>query len=527
MNTNLPVLGVKKLPPAPKSIRKLIGPSFILIGLGLGTGELILWPYLVSNWGLGIIWGAVLGISMQFFLNMEIERYALVNGESVFVGFYRLKKYLPIWFIFSTLVAWSWPGFSAAAAHVLTPLTGIEDIRWIGIGMLALVGIILTFGPILYKTVESFQKLLILIGVPLIIILVVMLIKASDLMMLSEGIVGIGQGYFLFPKEAFPFMSFLAAFAYSGAGGNLNLAQSFYVKEKGYGMGKYAGRITSLITGKKERIRLTGNTFNGNLSVEKKEFKRWWKLINIEHGLIFWGLGLVTILLLALLSYTTVYGKGGNVEGLNFIFNQANVIKMRAGAVWSALLLIVTSLMLFSTQLAVIDAAGRIVSENIALISGKKIAGSNIPKIYYLSIWILLFFGMIVYLSGFSEPRGLIVLGAVLNAFCMFIFSGMLNSLNTRLLTKIARPSAFRQAAVYVTFGFFAFFSLLTISDYLGFNPLSNTNRTQVMAKNPSDQQLCTQMYDAYRNLNNSTSKNKQLLLQDVINILDSRCELK
>lgn len=75
------------LPEPPKTIAKMIGPSIILVGLGLGTGELILWPYLTSNWGLGIIWGAALGITIQYFLNMEIERYSLANGESIFVGF--------------------------------------------------------------------------------------------------------------------------------------------------------------------------------------------------------------------------------------------------------------------------------------------------------------------------------------------------------------------------------------------------------------------------------------------------------
>src|SRR4030066_1852869 len=91
--------------PDPPRLSKLIGPSFILLGLGLGSGELILWPYLASNFGLGIIWGAVIGITLQFFLNMEIERYTLVTGESVFVGLARkLKVVAPVCFILSTFI---------------------------------------------------------------------------------------------------------------------------------------------------------------------------------------------------------------------------------------------------------------------------------------------------------------------------------------------------------------------------------------------------------------------------------------
>jgi len=42
---------VKAMPSAP-SFKSLLGPSFILISMGLGSGELILWPFLTSNFGL-------------------------------------------------------------------------------------------------------------------------------------------------------------------------------------------------------------------------------------------------------------------------------------------------------------------------------------------------------------------------------------------------------------------------------------------------------------------------------------------
>src|SRR3989338_5567417 len=95
---NLNPLNNKELPPA-LSLLKLLGPSFIILGLGLGSGEIILWPYLTSNYGMGIIWGALLGITFQFFMNMEIERYALAHGESVFVGLARELRWISFWFL--------------------------------------------------------------------------------------------------------------------------------------------------------------------------------------------------------------------------------------------------------------------------------------------------------------------------------------------------------------------------------------------------------------------------------------------
>jgi hypothetical protein len=45
---------------------------------------------------------------------------------------------------------------------------------------------------------------------------------------------------------------FLGALAIAGAGGWVNLAQSNYIRDKGYGMGVYLGRITSPLSRRAE-----------------------------------------------------------------------------------------------------------------------------------------------------------------------------------------------------------------------------------------------------------------------------------
>jgi len=178
---------IKPFPKAPR-LRQLIGPSFILIGLGLGSGEIILWPYLSSNYGMGIIWAAVLGVTFQFFMNMEIERYALVKGESVFVGFNRMWKGLPYWFMLSTFIGFGWPGMSAASAVLIGKVFGIEaNTHYIAIGLLIATGILFTVGPSLYKIVETFQKWIIFISVPFIAIITIILAKAADWAALGHG----------------------------------------------------------------------------------------------------------------------------------------------------------------------------------------------------------------------------------------------------------------------------------------------------------------------------------------------------
>ena len=90
--------------PQPISFIKMLGPSFVMLALGLGSGEVILWPYLAANYGLGIVWGALLGLTCQYFINMEVSRYALIKGESVFSGLARLWRWAPYWFILSTFI---------------------------------------------------------------------------------------------------------------------------------------------------------------------------------------------------------------------------------------------------------------------------------------------------------------------------------------------------------------------------------------------------------------------------------------
>ncbi len=454
---------LKALPEA-LPLRKLIGPSFIILGLGLGSGEVILWPFLSANYGLGIVWGMLVGITMQFFINMEVERYALVHGESIFVGFARLWKWLPVWFFGTTFLAWVWPGIGLAGATLLANGLGIENVSLLATGLFLLVGIILTVGSVVYKTVERLQMILIGLGVPFVVVLLLLFIQPSDLVTLVEGLMGMGEGYRFLPS-GIVMGTFLGAVAYAGAGGNLNLAQSFYIRDKGYGMGAYADRITSVLTGrgKTQSIELTGSTFPID-EANMRRFRQWWKSVNLEHFIIFWCLGIFTMLCLTMLAYSTVFGLPGNESGINFVLNEAWVIGQQTLPLIGALFLVVTGTMLTATQLTVLDSTSRIMAENALLLSRKE--HHNVSRVYYVILWAQILFGMLVIGSDLAQPRELITLGAIINAFTMFSYTGILLYLNNRLHTDL-RPSLIRNLALLFTFLFFGTFSVLTILEYV------------------------------------------------------------
>ncbi len=461
-------LGVQDLPKAPP-LRKLIGPSFIILGLGLGSGEVVLWPYMASNYGLGVVWGMLIGITMQFFINMEVERYALINGESVFVGFVRLLKWLPFWFIISTFLGFGWPGIGLYGATLLSEVFGIDNPNLLGVIVFLCIGFILSIGKVVYKTVENLQKYIVCIGVPFIVILTYYLADWSDVGALVVGLAGQGE----INGEPYHFLpvgiamgTFLGALAYAGAGGNLNLTQSCYVRDKGYGMGKYADKITSLFAdGKSAKgFKLSGNTFP--ITPENlKRFDQWWKLINKEHLMVFWALGLFTMLTLSLLAYITTFGLEGNAEGITFVINEAHAIAAQTIPVFGTLFLIIAGIMLCATQLTVLDSTSRIITENVLLLSNKE--NPNVSKVYFVVLWTQIVFGITVFLSGFNQPLTLIVLGAMINAFSMFIYTGIMLWLNNKSLAKELRPRLWRNLVMLATFIFLGVFCVITVIDKL------------------------------------------------------------
>jgi hypothetical protein len=446
--------------PNPPSIAKTIGPSIVLLGLALGSGELILWPYLAANYGLGLLWGALLGITFQYILNMEVMRYTLYRGESVFLGFRRLSVLIPFWFIIATFVPWGIPGFSSAAAQIIGTMLGFGFNIYIAVIVLVLAGIILSSGKFLYNTVESIQKWVILIGVPFISFLTLYLTTSNDWLNYINGLIGRGDGYFLFPAGV-SVAAFLGAFAYSGAGGSLNLAQSYYVKEKGLGMGKYATKISSLFSGAGKSSSIEGVSFKDTAKNRKTWNKTWWAA-NVEHFLVFWLLGFVTISILAVLSYSLLYGTEVS-EGISFLFAQANQISIYTRPIFGTMFMLVALVMLFSTQIGVFDSTSRIVSENLLLINYKKGKKLNLSKAYYAVLWGMIALGAVIFMFGVTEPRFLLTLGAVLNALAMAVSIPLIYVLNKKNLAKYYQPTMWRKVMLLSSFLFFVTFLTVVV----------------------------------------------------------------
>ncbi len=457
-----PPLENRPLPPAPHW-KKVLGVGFIVMGLVVGTGELIMWPHLVTKFGPGILWAAFLGISFQYFINQEVARHALATGESFFTSSARILKWLaPLWFL-SAFILYIWPGWAGALGTTLHELFGFGSHFVWALLSLALV-LILTFsGRIAYSILERTLKIIVPIFFVLLLVVSFMNLKISHLKEALAGLVNFGW----IPKDI-DFNVFLAAIVFAGAGGLLNLCISLWYRDKQAGMGRYVGRIANPITGKPEAVSATGYTFEPTAENLKK-WKHWMKLIKIDQGIIFWFLGLITIILISLNAYAVLAPKGLVPEGLNVAVAQAHIFGEQWGLWGFKLFLLMAFLMLFSTMWAVIDAFTRIISDIIYVnsrtgpfkrfLSGLK--NISLHYLYYGLITILVIIQAI--LIPFKTPLGYLTISAVLGGLAMAIYVPILLYLNNRRLSKPLRPGWITNIVLFFAFLFYFALSIKII----------------------------------------------------------------
>src|SRR5215211_1388229 len=166
--------------PEPQPLRAYLGASVILLATALGSGELILWPYITSQAGVGLLWLAFVGFSAQYFINMEVERYTLATGETAVTGFTRMWRWWGLIFILGSVLPNTFPGWSSSAATMFTYLFSLSDSTVPLITTIFLISIALsvTLSPVVYNTLERVELILVAI---IVVFLLVAIAIATDL----------------------------------------------------------------------------------------------------------------------------------------------------------------------------------------------------------------------------------------------------------------------------------------------------------------------------------------------------------
>jgi hypothetical protein len=421
--------------PEPARLRKLLGPSVILVGVGVASGEYILYPYIASQAGLVFLWAAVVGVTVQFFINMEIERYTLATGETAIGSFQRLWKPWGAILAGGAVLATMWPGWMTSAVGGGNPTT-------IAIIGLLVIGAILTISPVVYQTVEKLEFIKVAAVIVFMVVAVFAAIKATAFQDTSHVVTSFGT----FPKEI-TLAILVGALAASGAGGANNLVQSNWIRDKGFGMGRYVPRITSPITGHQEAApdaeRLSFPTDEENLG----RWQRWWKRANLEQFVSFACVATLSIVVFSLVAYSTVYKHPDlpDSSGFDFIALEADVLKATVGSWFGTMFLAIGAISLFAAALGIVDYVSRLVADVIYTGYTRAGGGWGESKLYFTVVWSMVTFGCAILLAGFDQPLVLITISTVLGGAIMVVYTCLLLVTNRRYLPEPIQLRGYRR----------------------------------------------------------------------------------
>ena len=325
----------------------------------------------------------------------------------------------------------------------------------------------MTAGPVVYNTVERIQMVLVAMIVVIVIGLGVVLIRGDAVSAMCTGILSVGQIPDL-DATGLTFVSLLGALAFAGAGGSTNLGQSNFIKDKGFGMGQFIGRITSPLTGQEEAISGTGFLFPES-DENRRRWQGWWRSANTEHVLSFFVACVVCLCLMSLLTYSVFYDTDGTLKagmekygsGLDFVWGQATVIGNHptGGGLLKLGFLVMGVAVLLTTELGVLDATARISTDIVKVNYLRDNDSWSLSKLYYLFLWGEILLGTVILLIGFDKPLFLLVTSAAMNGFVMFVYSMLLLYLNGRVLPSRLRMSWLRMLAIGWAILFFGYFS--------------------------------------------------------------------
>ncbi|NAZ74485.1 hypothetical protein GTQ99_03480 [Kineococcus sp. T13] len=455
---HLPPPQLRDLPPGPPRLLPVLGPGIVAAGVGLASGEFILYPYIASQVGLVFVWAALVGLGTQFFINMEIERYTLATGETVLTGFSRFWRHWGLVFAGMAFLANLWPGWVTSSATLLTYLVGGTPTP-IAIGMLLAIGVILTLAPVVYTALERIETFKVLAVLVLVVVGATFAIDASAWGDVPDVVTEASV-----PSAQLGFALLMGALAFAGAGGGQNLCQSNWIRDKGFGMGAYVPRIVSPLTGKPEAAPATGYAFEPT-EENLARWRRWWRVANTEQLVTFVAITFVTILFTSLLAYATVFGRPGLASDISFVRTEGEVLAEAVGGWFGTLFWVVGVVSLFAAALGIVDYTSRLGADVLRVSYLKRTSES---KVYFALVWGLVLFGCVVLLVGLTQPLVLLVISAVVGGFMMFIYSGLLLLLNRRVLPPQLRPRALRIGVLVWAVLLFGTLSVLTFREQIG-----------------------------------------------------------
>src|SRR5215210_3250667 len=448
--------------PEPRNLRKYMGASVIILATALGSGELILWPYITTQVGLALVWLSVVGISVQFFLNMEVERYTLATGETAVTGFSRMWVGWSVLFVLGAILPNTIPGWAASGAELFTFIFGLGSgaVPIVATIFLVSIALAVTLSPVVYQLLEKVQSVLVAI---ILVFIALAIFITTDLSAWTGVVTEAPQGIANLPtywKEVGA-ISILAAVSFAGAGGANNLCQSNYVRDKGMGMGIHIPNIVSPITGEEVAAPSIGY-MPTDTEDNRRRFKGWWKVANQEHLITFWFCGALLLVALCVLVFSSIGIQENIGTDLAFVEEWGAAMGEKIAPWFAEFFYIAGFVMLLSTNIGIMDYVGRITGDSLKVTVLRNSEFWSESKIYATVVWFMAIGGSIFVWTGI-EPIVLLIMSAAGGFFVMAAYATLLNFLNRRHLPDYAKLKGWRSPIIVFVALFYVLPSVIVL----------------------------------------------------------------
>lgn len=436
---------IRKLPEAPESAH-ILGPAMILVALGVGFGETYLWPRLVIVFGPEIRWMFLVGVLVQTVVMLEMARYAMATGESIFFGAARIAKPLMWFFFVVAILVYIWPGHISGGAEQFEALTGIS---WQLTATIALIviGIMFTVVKVIYNLLETL--LAVLIGVLVIGSAIVGAIVGS-LSDLGQVLVGLFRFDTGFPPgsltaEWFPLV--VGAMAFAGPSGMQQMWYTLWLRDKGAGMGVHIPRVRGLLhADEEETVPDTGSMFDVDDPEEMRKWKGWRKWVTVDAVVLFFGTTMLVTIIFTVLAMKAaevnpdaktqlIAGeRGAALDAMASAFAEA-------GSYLDTVFLSFIALVGFKASIGLFDAFARGQSDmSYYFIPGAK--KFKLAQLYAMWLWFVITFGILILWFGPADgPDQILNILAFLSTFVMGAYCLTLAAVNNVCLPKKIRPN--------------------------------------------------------------------------------------
>jgi hypothetical protein len=441
----LPAMPIRKLPEAPQAAH-IIGPAMILVALGVGLGETFLWPRLVIVFGPNIRWMFLVGVAVQTVVMLEMARYAMATGESIFFGAARIWQPI-MWLFFVTAIAvYIWPGHISTGADALESLTGIPWQLSASLG-LVIIGLMFTVVKFVYNIVEA--VLAFLVGV-LVIGSAIVAAIIGNLSDLADVLVGLVRFDFGIPHAAvtaawFPII--VGSIAFAGPSGMQQMWYTLWLRDKGAGMGVHMPRVRGLLhAGEEETIPDSGSMFDVDDPDEMRKWQDWRKWVRYDAILLFFG---ITMLVTIIFTVMAMHAAEVNPEAKKQLLageRDAALDAMRSAfsqtaGILGTLFFIFISIVGWKASVGLFDAFARGQSDmTYYFVPGAK--KLKMAHLYGLFLWGVIIFGVIIINFGpVDGPTGILNVLAFMSTFIMGAYCLTLAAVNRRNLPKKIRPN--------------------------------------------------------------------------------------